>query len=75
MLADTGTHGGVARVVNALMTAKEFSKAETTLEIMSDGAGTQWVCVLTDLEPGAIATFHWSTTSSPVRARYVSRAF
>jgi hypothetical protein len=48
VLADTETHGDLARVVNAMMTAKEFAEAGDDVELMFDGAGTQWLGVLAD---------------------------
>jgi hypothetical protein len=48
VLADTETHGDLARVVNAMMTAKEFTEAGDDVELMFDGAGTQWPGVLAD---------------------------
>jgi len=43
ILADTETHGDLGRVVNALETAKEFKEANDDLQVIFDGAGTQWV--------------------------------
>jgi hypothetical protein len=48
VFADTETHGDLARVVNAMMTAKEFAEAGEDVELMFDGAGTQWLGVLAD---------------------------
>jgi hypothetical protein len=47
VLADTETHGDLARVVNA-MTAKEFAEAGDDVELVFDGAGSQWPGVLAD---------------------------
>lgn len=48
VLADVVTHGDLGRVVNALMTAKEFKEAGDEVQIVFDGAGTQWPGVLSD---------------------------
>lgn len=48
VLADTETHGDLGRVVNAMMTAKELSEAGDDVELLFDGAGTQWPGVLAD---------------------------
>lgn len=50
VLADTQTHGDLGRVVNAMMTAKELSEAGEDVELLFDGAGTQWPGVLADEE-------------------------
>jgi len=46
VLADTETHGDLGRVVNALETAKECKEADDDIQIVFDGAGTQWVAEL-----------------------------
>lgn len=44
ILADTETHGDMARVTNALHMAKEFKESdEDELELIFDGAGTKWI--------------------------------
>jgi hypothetical protein len=43
VLADTETHGDLGRVVNALETAKECKEAHDDVQVIFDGAGTQWV--------------------------------
>lgn len=43
VLADTGTHEGMGRAVNALTSAKEFKEAGDESTIIFDGAGTRWV--------------------------------
>lgn len=42
ILADTESHGDLGRVVNALMIAQEFKDAGDEVQILFDGAGTQW---------------------------------
>ncbi|RBI62203.1 hypothetical protein DMJ13_09990 [halophilic archaeon] len=48
VLAGTESHADLGRVTNALQAAKEFDDAGDDLEIVFDGAGTQWVAELTD---------------------------
>ncbi len=48
VLADTETHADLGRVVNALMTAREFKEADDLVEVIFDGAGTRWPGVLAD---------------------------
>jgi len=46
--ADTESHADLGRLTNALTTAKEFIDAGDEVEIVFDGAGTQWVPELED---------------------------
>lgn len=49
ILAGTEARSDMGRVVNALETAKEFIETDgDTVEIIFDGAGTQWIPVLED---------------------------
>ena len=48
VLADTESHGDLGRVVNALMTAREFKEAGDDVQIVFDGAGTKWPGVLSN---------------------------
>jgi hypothetical protein len=48
VLAGTETHADLGRITNALQAAKEFDDAGDDVEILFDGAGTQWVAELTD---------------------------
>ncbi|VVB84407.1 DsrE/DsrF-like family protein [uncultured archaeon] len=43
VLADTETHGDMARVHNALLAAKEFKDAKDEFKLIFDGAGTKWI--------------------------------
>lgn len=43
VLAGTDGSGDLGRVVNALETAKEFHQAGDEVELIFDGAGTQWI--------------------------------
>lgn len=42
VLADTGTHEGFGRVVNALEAVKECMDAEDDVRLIFDGAGVKW---------------------------------
>ena len=46
VLADTETHEGLGRVVNALEAVKEFKEAGDDVQLIFDGAGTKWVVEL-----------------------------
>ena len=49
VLAGTDGHENLGRIVNALETAKEFAQhPEDDLELIFDGAGTQWIPELED---------------------------
>lgn len=52
ILAGTESHADSGRLVNGLETAKEFAEADgDAVELIFDGAGTQWVPELED--PGS----------------------
>jgi hypothetical protein len=49
ILADTETHADHGRLANGLETAKEFAETPgDDVELIFDGAGTQWVPLLED---------------------------
>lgn len=48
VLAGTDSHADLGRVTNALTAAKEFADAGDDVEIIFDGAGTQWIPELED---------------------------
>lgn len=49
MLAGTESHSDLGRLVNGLEAAKEFDEnADDELELIFDGAGTQWIPELED---------------------------
>jgi len=48
VLAGTETHADLGRVVNALEAAKEFKDEGDEVEVIFDGAGTQWIPELED---------------------------
>lgn len=50
ILAGAETHADLGRVVNGLQTAKEFSQAGDAVELIFDGAGTEWITELEDPE-------------------------
>ena len=51
ILAGTDSHADVGRMVNGLETAKEFAETPgDDVELIFDGAGTQWVPELEDRE-------------------------
>ncbi|HXV46347.1 MAG TPA: hypothetical protein VD736_06710 [Nitrososphaera sp.] len=42
VFSDTGTHEGLGRVVNAMITAKELRRAGDEVRLYFDGTGTKW---------------------------------
>lgn len=48
VLAGTESAADTGRVVNALQTAKEFQESGDEIELIFDGAGTQWIPELED---------------------------
>lgn len=46
VLADTGSHEGMARAANGLITAKEFKQGGDQVSVIFDGAGTKWITAL-----------------------------
>jgi hypothetical protein len=48
VLAGTETHEALGRVVNALELAKELQEHNDDVQIIFDGAGTEWIPVLED---------------------------
>jgi hypothetical protein len=46
VLADTETHEGLGRVVNALEAVKEFKDGHDDVQLIFDGAGTKWIAEL-----------------------------
>jgi len=46
VFSDTDTNEGLGRVVNAMMTAKEFKKAGDETRLYFDGTGTKWPSIL-----------------------------
>jgi hypothetical protein len=43
VLADTETHEGLGRVVNALEAVKEFKEGHDDVQLIFDGAGPKWI--------------------------------
>ncbi|TMT81565.1 hypothetical protein E2L06_16550 [Haloterrigena sp. H1] len=43
ILAGTDGHANLGRLVNGLETAKEFAENDDEVELIFDGAGTQWI--------------------------------
>ena len=48
VLADIETHSDLGRVVNAMVTTKECKEAGDDVQLVFDGAGTQWPGLLAD---------------------------
>jgi len=43
VFADTESHADLARVVNAMITVREFKEANDEVRLIFDGAGTKWI--------------------------------
>jgi len=50
ILAGTDSHADTGRLVNGLEAAKEFVEADDDVELIFDGAGTQWIPKLEDAD-------------------------
>ena len=57
VLANTESHEGLGRVVNALVTAKEFKEHHDELRLIFDGAGTQGLASVAQSDSKAHALF------------------
>jgi hypothetical protein len=75
VLADVATHGDLGRVVNAMTAAKEFTEAGDDVQLIFDGAGTQWLGLLSDPEHKAHRLFEHVRDVVSGACGYCSRAF
>lgn len=57
VLADTETHEGLGRLVNALEAVKEFKEANDEIQLIFDGAATKWVAELSKPDHNAKALY------------------
>ncbi|WP_267643569.1 DsrE family protein [Haloarchaeobius amylolyticus] len=57
VLAGTESHADLGRVFNALEAATEFAEAGDDLELIFDGAGTEWIAELEDEDHDAHALY------------------
>ena len=74
VLAGTESHADLGRLTNALEAAKEFDEAGDELQVIFDGAGTQWIA---ELESGDHPTgpLYRSLTDHVQVCEYCSGAF
>jgi hypothetical protein len=75
VLADVETHGDLGRLVNAMTAAKEFTEAGDDVQLIFDGAGTQWLGLLSDPEHKAHRLFEHVRDVVSGACGYCSRAF
>lgn len=75
VLADTQTHGDLGRVVNAMMIARELKEAGDEVQIIFDGAGTQWLGKLSDPENKSHPLFEQVRDVVSGACGYCARAF
>lgn len=74
VLADTEGHENLGRITNALQAAKELKEAGDELELIFDGAGTQWAEELKDESHDLHETFEKVKENSKV-CSFCSSAF
>ncbi|WP_458207663.1 DsrE family protein [Haladaptatus sp. NG-SE-30] len=74
VLAGTESHADLGRVTNALHAAKEFADEGDEVELIFDGAGTQWVAELTD-EDHALHSLYKSLEEHASVCEYCTGAF
>jgi len=48
VLSDTATNGDMGRVANALEAAKALKESKGDIKLIFDGAGTKWLCELSE---------------------------
>lgn len=75
VLADTQTHGDLGRVVNALMVARELKEAGDDVQVIFDGAGTQWLGELSNSDHKAHRLFEQVRDVVSGACGYCARAF
>lgn len=75
VLAGTETHADLGRVVNALQIARELDQSGDEVIIIFDGAGTQWVPVLSDEEHKAHRLFEAAKHNVAGACSYCAGAF
>jgi hypothetical protein len=75
VLADTQTHGDLGRVVNAMMVAKELKEAGDDVQLIFDGAGTQWPGELSNSNHTAHRLFEQVRDVVSGACGYCARAF
>ena len=75
VFADIDTHGDLGRVVNAMMTAREFKEAGDEATLIFDGAGTRWIGELS--RPEHKSNRLYESTKEQIRGAcgYCARAF
>ncbi len=75
VFADTETHGDLARMANALTTAREFKQANDEVTIIFDGAGTKWIPELSKPEHRLHAAFESVRDTVAGACSYCAAAF
>jgi hypothetical protein len=75
VFADTETHADLARVVNAMMTAKELAEAGDDVELIFDGAATQWPGILVNHDHKSHRLFEQVHDVISGACAFCSRAF
>lgn len=75
VLAGTENHADLGRVVNALGTAKEFREAGDEVQVIFDGAGTEWVAELSDPDHKAHGLYAATKDTFAGACKYCAGAF
>lgn len=75
VLADTESHEGLGRVVNALQLAREFKASGDEVAVIFDGAGTKWPGVLSEPNHPAHGLYASVADSIAGACKYCANAF
>lgn len=75
VLAESGSHEALGRVVNALEFAKELQDHDEEVKVVFDGAGTTFVPVLADEEHDAHLLYKAVLPSISGACKFCSKAF
>jgi len=75
VFADTETHADLARVVNAMITVREFKENGDEARLIFDGAGTKWIGELSKPENRSHALFESVKDRVAGACSFCSQAF
>ncbi len=75
VLAGTESHESLGRIVNALELAKELQDHDDEVKIIFDGAGTEWIPELEDIEHDAHPLYNAVKQNIYGACRFCAKAF
>jgi len=75
VLAGTESHESLGRIVNALELAKELQDHDDEVKIIFDGAGTEWIPELEDMEHDAHPLYDSVKQNIYGACRFCAKAF